>query len=431
MSGGTNSGARPLRRPAPLCFIPYCPPFSGDRRTVYASAAPRDFVRIHVCSSGAVLLQTKVTKYVSMNREAALSSVDLYSVVHVADEAYFEDLNRDLAYPYDAVYFELITAKVNLAMDPFSRQMSLVREISPSSRALAQAMNLAAVPQVGKLDVSKGWIADLSAEEIADIENKVGDRKSTFSGDEDGMKRTFFRGARILLLSGLCILPCPELHVLLLDAAESDFRHYLLPLYIFALIRGDITSARRLKFAQSIQANTMRRANTQVVDAVTAARNQHAVRSLVDGAATSNFKSVAIVYGAWHCDNLGRLIENELGLEYKSSHWKTAMVAEAALTARFWSKFWASVSIQSEGMDGAERHARFPVMAGGVLFILFAGVEIVAAIDWSHAITTIALAWEHVWDASRNDQVLELCAYGIRHGAVYYFLRRWFKVEDE
>jgi hypothetical protein len=378
-----------------------------------------------------VLFQTKVTKYVSMTREAALSSVDLYSVVHVADEAYYEDLNRDLANPYDAVYFELITAKGNLAMDSFSRQMSLVREISPSARALAQATNLSAVPQVGKLDVSKGWIADLSAEEIADIESKAGDRNSTFRGDEDGMKRTFSRGVRILLLSGLCILPCPALHVLLLDAADSDFRHYMLPLYLFALIRGDITSARRLKFAQSIQANTTRRANTQLVDVVAAARNQRVVRSLVDGVAKSNFKNVAIVYGAWHCDNLGRLLENQLCLEYKSSHWKTAMVAEAALTARVWSKFWASVSMQSEGMDGAEQHARLPVMAGGVLFSVFAGVEIVAAIDWSHTVTMIALALEHVRDASRYDQRLELCAYGIRHSAVYYFLRRWFKVEDE
>jgi hypothetical protein len=426
------SSAAPRKRQSQNCFAVCTGPFPPRKHFVHATAAPRDFARLHVSSTGAVLLQTKITRFVSVKAGAPVSSVDLYSVVHVADKSYYEELNKELTDAYDAVYFELITERDNLVEDPRTSLMALARPIGPSARAIFQSKALGATPQIKELDLDSGWIADLSTEEIAELDSQR-DAQSQEPSSQSTTNATRFAASagRKLLRICLFLLPCPELHVLLLDGAVSAFQTYLLPVYMFALLRGDVLTARRLKFSQTMQATTSRLANTQLVDPVTAARNQRVIESILTGFETCRFANVAVVYGAWHCDNLGRLLENQLGLEYHSARWKTAMEAEPALTASSWSRFWSSLYAHTEPANPMDDRVRFPILASSVLLSLVAGVEVCGGLDWSHLVTGIALFLEGCCHSAQSDHALEICAYGIRHGAIYLFLRRWLELEEE
>jgi hypothetical protein len=422
---------KPRKRQAQCCFAVSTGPFPRRKHILHASAAPRDFARLHVSSSGAVLLQTKITRFVSVKPGAPVSSVDLYSVVHVADKSYYEELNKELAESYDAVYFELMTGRDNLAKDARTKLMTLVRPIAPTARAITQSKALGAMPQINELDLDNGWIADLTMEEIAELDSQGDAQGLAPSSLKSGNSAPTFAASagRKLLRICLFLLPCPELHVLLLDAAESSFQMYLLPVYTFALLRGDVLTARRLKFSQTIQATTNRLANTQLIDPVTAARNQRVLESILTGFDTCRFTNVAVVYGAWHCDNLGRLLENQLGLEYHSARWKTAMEAEPALTASSWSRFWSSFYARSEAANTKDERVRLPILAGSALFLLVAGVEVCGGLDWSRVVTDIALFLEGYGHSAQSDRALEIFAYGIRHGAIYFFLRQWLELE--
>ncbi len=73
--------------------------------------AQQQFLRVYRDADGTVIaMQAAVVRFVPEDRRQQTPVVDLVAAVHVADKAYYEELNRRFA-RYDAVLYELVAAK--------------------------------------------------------------------------------------------------------------------------------------------------------------------------------------------------------------------------------------------------------------------------------------------------------------------------------
>jgi hypothetical protein len=350
----------------------------------------------------------------------------MYTVVHFGDAtSYYGEINLALRSPaYDSVYHELITSRANMKTDPATSLTYLAREVGPTRAAFLQARSLGLTPQLDQLDVSNGWIADLTVEEMRLIAAEAALSRCPAAALSDAANDGYTLSAvasvsraSALLLRTMCIfLPCPELNVLLLDSIDprSLFTPPV-PLSLLALFRGDFLQAKRLLFGQLVQRDTMARANVRLDDVVTAARNQRIVQAMRMGA-KKGFRNVAVVVGAFHGDQLGRLFENSFNMEYKSSTWQTVMECGPSSP---WTKFWT-----------APESAAVPLLLFAGCFLAVLGVELLALIDWCRTLHLLAESLESGVKPTQDSSMARTVGlYFMRHLGVYIFLRRWFQLQ--
>lgn len=417
-------------------------------RAICLQVAPRDFARVHFDPDGSVKLQTKVTRYEAASSQSSkLQTVDLYSMVHIAQPEYYRELQRTLrdTTMYDGVFFELLTSQKNLSRCKNTDLPKVSSKISAHPSASARAKSLNAVAQMQVLDVQQGWIADLTREEASCLSNRrrIHRRDHNFSKGEVGhypasIERSVDQSQTLWILLKLTkylsfLLPCPELNVFLVDTLLLSNRLSIpAPLFLFPLLRGDLTAARRLIFSQLVEASTQRRANTTPNDAVVQARNLRAIETIEDGLRRCNFQRIAIVYGAWHSDSLGRLLENTLGLKFVSSSWRDAMTIETAAKGITWTRFWQAVSTANKTTDRLAKLSLtdVPFVALSFVLLLFVSMQVYGAFDWLSQIRNISELLEARQRQVFYHSVAASFLYYAKHISLYALLRKWFLFAD-
>lgn len=380
----------------------------------------------------AVELQTKRTRFRSA--VGPVQSIDLFSVVHYADASYYRDLNVALCDNYDAVYFECLTAARNTSTSASTALKVLRRNVGPSRAASSEAQAIGAVPQMSILDClarPNFYVADLTAEELANVAARVDDNQ----GRQLRKKRLhslipLIAESSLRVLRATCfLLPCPELAILLVDYIQSGAGSPALPrapVFLFALLRGDVLSARRVLFSLVVQATTADKANSRVDDLATRRRNLRVLECIRAGTRLG-FRNIAVVYGAWHGDNLGRLFEKNLGMDFDSSSWQTALVAETARNGVTWAPFWSRISSSpSSTFSHAGNISKEAVKAplGSIVALLvilgvFAGAS---GLDYLNLLGSVTYFAEN-----RNDDnsIVVVALYIARHAPTYFVLRQW------
>jgi hypothetical protein len=130
-----------------------------------------DFLRLH-SDDNAALLQTAVTRY-----EKAGVSVDLLGAVHIADEAYYKDLNNRFT-KYDTLLFEMIGGENLVAGKmpaPKEGEDPLMDMIGTIYATMSKFLQL--TDQKSKIDYSaKNFVhADLTHKEFTDLQAEKGE----------------------------------------------------------------------------------------------------------------------------------------------------------------------------------------------------------------------------------------------------------------
>jgi hypothetical protein len=384
--------------------------------------APRDFARLAL-NGGRILLQTKVTSFRCPDPDAQVASIDLYTVVHFGESNYYAGINAALRSTlYDCVYHELITSRANLRIDPCSSLVYLDQSVAPTLPASAQARSLGLIPQLDALDLHNGCIADLTVEEIRDVVTDTASSAETEAFEQADVPfavLALVSRAAAHLIRVICVfLPCPELNIFLFDAIDPDsLTSPPAPLSLLALFRGDFLRAKRLLFGQLVQRETAARANVRLDDDVTGARNQRVMKSIRTGA-KEGYRDIAVVVGAFHGDQLGRMFENSLGMEYSRSSWRTALDCGKSCS---WTSFWICPD-----------SVKLPALSFAGIFVSVLGIELLALIDWCRTLQSLAGAIEGRDDPDAGSGIMLVGSlYLLRHAGVYVFLKRWLRQQVE
>lgn len=191
------------------------------------------------------------------------------------------------------------------------------------------------------------------------------------------------------------LLPCPELFA---GAVALPSRGT--GLVARALARGDVAAARRVAFARKAVASTVARVYA-AADMVTAERDAAAFAA-VRAAGNAGARHVALSYGAWHAGHLCRRAEDELGMSFVKTRWRTAMVLPACGDA---------VSA---------------LVVGAVLAAMY---FCYAGLDWVLTVEGVVRTVEPGIDRDVVVEILQLVGwYAVRHAVPYIGFQRWFDV---
>eukprot|EP00177_Eucheuma_denticulatum_P002738 GFKZ01004926.1.p1 GENE.GFKZ01004926.1~~GFKZ01004926.1.p1 ORF type:complete len:374 (-),score=29.27 GFKZ01004926.1:244-1365(-) len=360
-------------RASPHVHVPLlqCTPTTlGPRR------APRTFVRVIPASPFKSLLQTAVTTYTCPHL-----TLHLHSMLHLADASYYSSLEQSLlplsSSPSSAVLYELIAP--SKLSTPQSAPLRTLPRLRASPSITKAACRLGAVAQADVLDnTRKQWyVADLPAEDVASMSDGPHGRRLALNP--------------MLLIAAL--LPAPELFALAGYVSAEE---------IWALVRlmcvGNLRGARRLGYARGAVESTKRRVNTGA-DVVSRARDAEVFRT-VRVVVERGVEEVALVYGAWHMGHLCRWAEDEMGMTWRGTKWRTVMEVdrETDMLAVVWAVF------------------------------VVAGYVSVAGVDWVGLVEGVV---RQVELGVGVDKVTEnLAAYFVRHLVPYLVLRGWLNVDD-
>ena len=230
------------------------------------------------------LLQTAAVRCSLLDRRTQREfSVDLLSVVHLAEPAYFSAL-QDACEQYDRVCFELIADEALAPADA-----SGARRLAEPLRATAEQRQLAArqglAPQVDELDMCRPhWVlADVSRDELQSLEADADARGAGAPNLGLEAARTVALGHRGLgraawLRPFAWLLPAPEAALLLDDWVSSGGAAPapILAALAQALLRLDVPTASQLSFAQTLASGETAQRGTRAADLVRA-RNARAV----------------------------------------------------------------------------------------------------------------------------------------------------------
>lgn len=208
--------------------------------------------------------------------------VDLVATVHVAEAGYYAELERQFP-GYDAVFYETITSRENIATDPETGRQWLTVSLRPTPELERMAALHGLSAQLNHMDPSKRphwFLSDISREALTSLQAGQGERQlddirnslpvlqraaelteifwEGFTSRGLLMPKLFLRGGgwvRLLRL-GLWFTPCPELQLLLLDWSRqyppAGGLSSLLRAMLGALSRGDLVTLRRLAFSQML-----------------------------------------------------------------------------------------------------------------------------------------------------------------------------------
>jgi hypothetical protein len=286
------------------------------------------------------LLQTAAVRCSLLDRRTQREfSVDLLSVVHLAEPAYFSAL-QDACEQYDRVCFELIADEALAPADA-----SGARRLAEPLRATAEQRQLAArqglAPQVDELDMCRPhWVlADVSRDELQTLEADADARGAGAPNLGLEAVRTVALGHRGLgraawLRPFAWLLPAPEAALLLDDWVSSGGAAPapILAALAQALLRLDVPTASQLSFAQTLASGETAQRGTRAADLVRA-RNARAVEA-VEAAVASGSERVAVLYGALHMRDLRARLGSKFELRRVSEpEWRTAWAIDTPPSA--------------------------------------------------------------------------------------------------
>lgn len=397
------------------------------------------------------MLQTAVSKFRAHRaRPGAPASVALHSIVHCADPAYYSELQavcEACVAKGGVVLFECIVQR-RLVMEAAGGLGVLVEPVCATKSAMAQAKALGAVPQAEALKTFRPgfFVADLPAEDVQLLRQ----RRRYGSADDflgvspvapdpqgiDGME--FARRVGNAALRAAClVLPFPEINLLLMDTLQYASRPSFAAL--FALLRGDVITSKRLAYAQMLVQSTNRRVTEQVVDHATAARNGAAIDAV--RAAQFQASHVHLLYGAWHSPALVRRLEDELGMCFAGVEWRTAMVLESGLSPGSRAGRWLAHACGFVG-NGNDDVGVVPVNSRGAIVVpvrflslwllIVSTYATYAGVDWSHALThTVSQIASDNGMVDAESYTYNAGLYFTRHLAAYAAFKNWFDRTDD
>jgi hypothetical protein len=274
-----------------------------------------------------IQLVTPVFKFKKTTNKSQIE-VDLYSMVHVADSKFYDSI-EERCKAYDTVLYEMITSPKNYeVINGFKRLNTTL--FSPQAASLASQFQLSSQLDMNMLQCN-WYIADLDADYIYKLEkeqnSKVTGRfiSSLFNGrsDERLTLKRFFISDSILttamrMFSNL--LPCPELSAVMIDWSRTQaggVPDIIWPILNIAT-KGQFSIARKIIFCQELVtglidsgdwggaslSNTNIRVNTRNTEVIRVLSNL-----IQEETITSNPRKIAILYGAFHINDLSSKLQ--------------------------------------------------------------------------------------------------------------------------
>lgn len=343
---------------------------------------------------GELAVRTSIASFVS-NEGPARVELDLYSMVHVADRRYYEQIQSRMD-AYDVVLYELITDDANTMTNGHRRQLlGSIDLYSAKTEALARAYGL---DDQLSLDLAQpNWyIADLDAAAVRRLEGpRKPDVLKTFWASRMGgrafgqlyLKSFFLEDATFITILRLIswLAPCPEISCLLVDWSRSSTpsKGGGVPLFTAVipfcmnLVNCRFAEARRIAFAQQLltglpDSGRFGGEAMSDTDVLVRARNEECMRVVDLFVAEANNRSsgsgeraeckIALLYGAYHCIDLqSRLRSRGFALTRSS-------------TATAWTMSYPSGG--AEDHDVATAREALSVAALGLAYLLL------GAADW-------------------------------------------------
>lgn len=390
-----------------------------------SSTVRSNYLRLIRTQPDAFELQTAEVGLTLRNASGATFSVDLLSTVHLADEDYYSQLQRECD-GYEEVLFELIVDESLVALGSEPATIRATRRLSKPLRASEQLRTLAERnglrTQVDSLDcLQPNWVlADVTRRELS-----IQERRLQAPGLATG-RNTLAPGfgalsmpLRLLIVGPaslgstqasvlrplLYLLPAPEACLLLDDWVASGGATpapALLPL-VGAIGRFDWTAARQLSFAQTLTSGETTQEGS-LAGALVRWRNARAVDE-VDAAVRAGRRRVALLYGALHMRDLrSRLLQRYDLVSVGSPRWRTA---------------WR---VQVPPNDGEGDGSLL------ILIVLIVGLLALDAADWIECVETIlqaAVSAAVGGPGSLAEAGGAATLYLGRHALLYLAIQRW------
>ena len=233
-------------------------------------------------------------------------TVDLFGVVHLADVAYYKDVDQRLG-AYDAVLFELVGNPDGLqkpdAVPPADTPPPRPHPLRGIQQGMGNVFHLAF--QLEKIDYTRPNFvhADASAEEFAKMQAERG---------ESMMK---------LLLKSFQMSNDPAFMEKIGGANEIGMADLVMLFYSQKTMqRIKVIFARLLAESESIMEGGLLEKNNAII----AGRNDVALKKLDEVLADSTKKRVAIFYGAGHMPTMEQAIKDRLKATRTSEIWLPA-----------------------------------------------------------------------------------------------------------
>jgi len=358
------------------------------------------------------------------------------ALVHYGTEEYYRGMAKDFACAGGddgagsgagrcATLVELITSRENLTVDvdadasPSSsvKLWRLGTELAPTAeaRALAEAHGLRA--QLDVLDAREdGWfVADVTREELIALREEAGQMtsKSAKRSAADVRRSVVSTGnlppaiealvvtatgrasggdpARLFARMSCWFVPCPEAHLLLLDWVWAGGRpSNVLGAMVDCCAAGDLTSARRLAFAQMIVSaqatGPVGGGSSEPI--LVARRNDVAIDGVKKAFKAPGVDTVNLLYGGLHVPGLVECARERLDMDVVDVEWRDA---------------WR---VTPPSNASPLRYAILPLLL------------CIDGTDWAQTLhDAVALG--------PSTGVLAAFLYIVRHGALYYALGKW------
>lgn len=281
--------------------------------------------------------------------------VDLYSTLHIGERDYYAALDLALR-NYDIVLYELITSTSNIEYTGLGTFKKKLRQAVYSPQAARIAEQLQLDDQLVLPLMRTNWfVADLEAETVSYLEKENSSKVVSMywssivggrSHKNNFLDRLFLRDATFLSMLRILawLTPCPELNCLLIDWARmSPKAGGISPLLLPTLelfLQGKLVEARRLLFAQQLVAGLPDWGSwggeaQSDIEVRISARNAECCRilqgfiddsqrsiaerlansELIDTKTPMKDYKIAVLYGAYHIQDLAERFENQLDLQ--------------------------------------------------------------------------------------------------------------------
>ncbi len=257
-------------------------------RALAAPKAPNkkpQFVRLLRDEKGRPLaLQTAVVSYTGRNARGQQVQVDLIGAIHIADRAYYQELNR-LFDQYDALLYELVAPK---GIQPQRGRAGLY---APIARFLGLA------DQIEEIDYEKRHFvhADMSPQEFA----------ASMRKKKESLWKMFFK------LMGASLAQQAT-------SGTSDAE------LLVALLRQDKKELRRVLAQQMAASQSILRAlEGEQGSTLISERNKVALK-VMQQQIQKGHRKLGIFYGAGHLEDLDRRLRQQYGFRPIGIRWLTA-----------------------------------------------------------------------------------------------------------
>ncbi len=271
-------------------------PSQTDAQKEVRSEASSRFLRIERDQrQEPTALVTSVTRFVGKNGDGTSVQVDLVGAVHVAEGAYYDQLNK-LFESYDAVLYELVAPEGTRVTPGEKRDSS--HPVSVLQKIMKNVLKLEF--QLDKIDYTKANMvhADMSPQEFSQTMRDRGE--------------SFFK--MLLQMMGQAM------------ASQSQQKNMPSDLeMLVALVAKD--RANRLKRIMAEQFENMEGQLSAIGgpdgSTIITERNKKALSVLRDQLGKGKHR-LAIFYGAGHLSDMAQRLETEFGLRQESQRWLVA-----------------------------------------------------------------------------------------------------------